>query len=568
MSPSADPSSRRAPNPLWWRLYFALAAFDLVTISFSLYLNHRLIGLHDDSVAVNQEWAARLSGFSDLAQLAGAVNAPGNDVFDSRDVAAESARTATALAEFNRALAAAETDLLTNAPPAAAASLRADLRQVGEAIGAMVEEANLIFGFFRANQADKAGERMATMDRKFAQLNAGFAALGHHVRTIQAENFRAQQAASAVVRRYEFFIAAAIVLIVLAVTVYGHRMARTMGAVVDERERYLAELRDAQTGLERRVAERTAELREEILRRERAQTEAQETHAQLLIASRQAGMAEVATGVLHNVGNVLNSVNVSAAVVVEQLRTSKTASLTRAVQLLGDHRGDLAAFLADDPQGKKLPEFFVAVAAQLAREQALLAREARELQANIEHIKQIVAMQQSYAKVSGAQEKLAVADLVEDALRISLGGLTRHRVEVVREFAPVPPVLVDRHKVLQILINLVNNAKHALEERPDDRRLTLRIAAGPAGHVRLEIADNGVGIPAENLNRIFNHGFTTKASGHGFGLHSGANAAREMGGSLHVRSDGPGCGATFVLHLPPEPAAVATAPAEPERRAA
>ncbi|HAV63730.1 MAG TPA: hypothetical protein DCY13_15355 [Verrucomicrobiales bacterium] len=270
---------------------------------------------------------------------------------------------------------------------------------------------------------------------------------------------------------------------------------------------------------------------------------------ELVEASRMAGMAEVATGVLHNVGNVLNSVNVSATLIVEEIRRSKTASFVKAVRLLREHGDDAGEFLSRDPKGRQLPAFFAALADQLSREQALLGREAQGLQENIEHIKQIVNMQQSYAKVSGAREQLRPQELVEDAWRIARSGLERHQIKVVREYEVVPPLIVDRHLALQILVNLFNNAKHALEHRLEGRRLTLRIQ-GSGNGVRIEVADNGVGIARENLTRIFRLGFTTKANGHGFGLHSGANSARQMGGSLNVRSDGPGMGATFILELP------------------
>jgi signal transduction histidine kinase len=125
-----------------------------------------------------------------------------------------------------------------------------------------------------------------------------------------------------------------------------------------------------------------------------------------------------------------------------------------------------------------------------------------------------------------------------------------HRIEVVRKFEPVPLVLVDRHVVLQILINLVNNARDALDSRDGERLITLRICHGEGARVRVEVSDNGEGIPTQNLARIFNHGFTTKKTGHGFGLHSGANAAKQLGGALNVHSDGPGTGATFILELP------------------
>ena len=299
----------------------------------------------------------------------------------------------------------------------------------------------------------------------------------------------------------------------------------------------------------------------DISDQKKAEQEMEQLNRQLRDASREAGMAEIATGVLHNVGNVLNSVNVSANLMVEQVRKSKTASLAKAVQLLSAHKEDVGEFLTRDPKGQQLPAFLEALSEHLTREQAGLSKELQGLQTNIEHIKQIVAMQQSYAKVSGALENLAPHELVEDALRMSSASLAHHRIELVREFEPVPPVLVDRHKVLQILVNLVSNAKHALDGRPEGRRLTVRIAHGENHSVRVEVRDNGAGIALENLTRIFQHGFTTKKSGHGFGLHSGANAAKELRGSLTAASEGPGLGATFILELPVGRIATQSSPA-------
>jgi C4-dicarboxylate-specific signal transduction histidine kinase len=170
---------------------------------------------------------------------------------------------------------------------------------------------------------------------------------------------------------------------------------------------------------------------------------------------------------------------------------------------------------------------------------------------NVEHIKEIVAMQQNFAKVSGVYENLSAASLVEDALRINSAAFERHRIQVLREFdEATPPVSLDRHRVLQILINLISNAKYAMDAQPsDEKRLVIRIGASP-DRVKISIGDNGVGIAPENLVKIFTHGFTTKKDGHGFGLHSCANAAKEMGGSLTAHSGGLGQGATFILELP------------------
>jgi PAS domain S-box-containing protein len=271
----------------------------------------------------------------------------------------------------------------------------------------------------------------------------------------------------------------------------------------------------------------------------------------LLETSRLAGMAEVATGVLHNVGNVLNSVNVSAGLVVEKLRRSKASKLSKAAALLTSHNGDLAEYLTNDVNGQKLPGYLAKLGEFFVAENAELLREVDQLGRNIEHIKEVVAMQQSYAKVSGVFENLPAHRLVEDAIAMNIGAFERHGVVLARQFSPVPLIRVDRHKVLQILINLIRNAKYALDDvLRIDKRITISIFAANERSVHIVVADNGIGISPENLTRIFAHGFTTREEGHGFGLHSGALAARSMGGGLSVTSPGPSQGATFTLELP------------------
>src|SRR5688572_14362380 len=160
-------------------------------------------------------------------------------------------------------------------------------------------------------------------------------------------------------------------------------------------------------------------------------------------------------------------------------------------------------------------------------------------------------MQQNYARVSGIIESLSIRNLVEDALQMHTAALARHGILVVREYQEVPVISMDKHKVLQILVNLIRNAKYAMDSASRrDKRLSVTITLNEANHVQITVTDNGIGISQENLTRIFSHGFTTKRDGHGFGLHSGAIAAREMGGRLYARSEGPGLGATFVLELP------------------
>jgi PAS domain S-box-containing protein len=285
-----------------------------------------------------------------------------------------------------------------------------------------------------------------------------------------------------------------------------------------------------------------------------AEERIEQVHRQLLETSRRAGMADVATGVLHNVGNVLNSINVSTNLLVEQVKASRVHSAAKLADLFEEHAADLGQFLTEDERGRQVPTYLRQLADRLREEQAGWLREFESLARNVDHIKEIVAMQQSYARVSGVAETVPVRELVEDALKMHSGAYLRHAVNLVREYEEVPPITVDKHKVLQILVNLLHNAKYACDEGgPAEKRVAVRIAPAAGDRVKIEVADNGIGIAPENLTRIFGHGFTTRPSGHGFGLHSGALAAKELGGTLTASSPGPGQGAAFALELPQVP---------------
>jgi C4-dicarboxylate-specific signal transduction histidine kinase len=318
---------------------------------------------------------------------------------------------------------------------------------------------------------------------------------------------------------------------------------------VAERQASLESLNES---IEQRVQERTRDLEKEIRDRIEAQTKLEDTHNQLLQVSRQAGMAEVATGVLHNVGNVLNSVSVSATVVCDRLRQSEIDDLQIAAAMLEGKNGQLAAFLTEDPKGKLLPEYIAKAAKLLVSDRDELVSEMAGVVQHIEHIKEIVAMQQTYAKVFGVLEPVSPASMIQDALRINAAAFDRHGVRVIQHLGEnLPPALVDRHKVLQILVNLLRNSKYALDEQnPAEKRIEITATQTAERNIAIAVRDNGIGIAPENLTRIFGHGFTTKKDGHGFGLHSGALAARQMNGSLRVHSEGPGKGATFTLELP------------------
>jgi signal transduction histidine kinase len=288
----------------------------------------------------------------------------------------------------------------------------------------------------------------------------------------------------------------------------------------------------------------------DITTRKKADFELEHAHRRLVETSREAGMAEVATGVLHNVGNVLNSVNVSATLVSDQIRRSKAINVSKVTALLVSNEADLARFLTVDPRGKMIPSYLGTLAEDLANEQKSVTTELAQLHRNINHIKEIVAMQQSFAKTSGVVETVSLPDLVEEAILMNAGSFARHEVDIAREYEARPVATLEKNKVIQVLVNLLRNAKYACDESGrTDKLIKVRITAGDRS-VTIAVIDNGVGIPEENLTRIFAHGFTTRKTGHGFGLHSGALAAKELGGSLLAFSDGPGKGATFVLEVP------------------
>ncbi len=283
-----------------------------------------------------------------------------------------------------------------------------------------------------------------------------------------------------------------------------------------------------------------------------AAEELERLHVRVVDASRRAGMAEVATGVLHNVGNVLNSVNVSAHLLGERLRDSRLPTLTKVAGMLSAEQHRLAEFLTEDERGRIIPKYIDQLAGHLAAEHRGLNEEVQNLLSSVEHLREIVSAQQCTAAGKSRREKLNPGDVIRDAIRLTTEDFDRQDARIMESPVPVPDIVADRHRLLQILINLLRNAARAVQDLPPDTEalVTIEFAAGNSNRLSIRITDNGVGIASENLSRIFSHGFTTRRDGHGFGLHSSALAAKEMGGTLTAASPGPGLGATFVLELP------------------
>jgi signal transduction histidine kinase len=274
-----------------------------------------------------------------------------------------------------------------------------------------------------------------------------------------------------------------------------------------------------------------------------------------------AGRAEIAVNVLHNVGNVLNSANVAANLMSRTLANSEVESLVAGVRMIEQHEADLVEFLSRDERGRHLPSFLVEVSAHLASETQTLRSETKTLCASIEHIRQIVRAQSEFSRSDHLIEPTDPAAVIEQALVLTSDSFEHHHIRVERRLHECGRVALDRHRVLQVVTNLIANAKHAVKGVDEKERWIAieldRLPEPGDGVLCIRVVDNGVGIPPENLERIFSFGFSTRPGGQGVGLHSAANQAREMGGDLRAESAGAGHGAVFTLTLPIRLAGVA-----------
>ncbi len=338
---------------------------------------------------------------------------------------------------------------------------------------------------------------------------------------------------------YQLLLFYAFIGVVFSSLVYSNQQIKNqkhdLTSEISERMSLEKELLDLNATLESRVLERTQELKE--------------LNEKIGSIARSAGMAEVASGVLHNIGNVLNSVNVSVTMLREQIRRTKASNLERLVELLNDHQADLPGFFENNEKGRQVPAFLSALSSQLIHENETMLLEIDGLSENIEHIKNVISMQQSYAGSYGVLEKVSMPELIDDALKINKLAKDRETIQIEKKYAELPLVYLDKHKILQIFINLISNARHALiDSGHADKKMSISISVVDNA-ICIEVTDNGIGIEKDNLSRLFTYGYTNRRDGHGFGLHNSALVANELGGKIEVHSEGAGRGASFVLKL-------------------
>ncbi len=298
--------------------------------------------------------------------------------------------------------------------------------------------------------------------------------------------------------------------------------------------------------------ENNLQLKQEIEMRVKAEAELKEMQKIALRNAHAAGMADIATNALHNIGNVLNSVGVSSETLHQTLEKSKLTGLIKANDLIQKNKASLGTFITEDPKGKLLPDYYLQLGQTLQGEHQSLKQELENLTKKIGLIKDVVNEQQKYAKKGEYNEEVSLKEVFEDALQLQFDSTQDFPVKVVKNFAEIPFVKVQKTKLVHVMVNLIKNAKEAMSEiSPDERSLTLDLLRNEEKkEIEARVSDSGMGIAPETIDKIFNHGFTTKNSGHGFGLHSAANSMTEMGSTLRAESAGPGKGATFILSFP------------------
>lgn len=315
-------------------------------------------------------------------------------------------------------------------------------------------------------------------------------------------------------------------LIIIILIIYGGFLLKT------------ARIRRRAKVLEQKVDERTAELKE--------------TQKTLVDVAHRAGMAEIATGILHNVGNVLNSVKVSSQILREKNKKSKVNSLQKVLDLMEEHKDDMGNYITSDEKGKILPAYIIEVGRALKVEQNSSLEELSTLSAGINHIEEIVNVQQNYAGAPGIVESISLVKIMDDVLRMNQDVLNKHKIKVIKHYDKTQPVLVEKGKLVQIFINLLKNAWESLIIKgAKNKAITINISEDEINKCQIvEIVDTGIGIHEENLKKIFSYGFTTKKNGKGFGLHTSALAISEIKGKITVSSDGEGDGAKFTITVP------------------
>lgn len=261
-----------------------------------------------------------------------------------------------------------------------------------------------------------------------------------------------------------------------------------------------------------------------------------QTMEEISVLVNKASLADMAGGVFHNLGNVLNSLNISVLMIEGRLASSRLEGLNKLTDLIEENT-ETTDFFRTHPKGKHIPSYLKKLSGVLLEEADQVSKDILEVKQHVGHMKELIRVQQDLLK-NRKGERLDTIDLehvINEAVQITKVSITRHRIDVMIHCEPLISIVSDHHKILQILVNFISNGKQACEENEGtESKIIIRGWSNDDEFACIEVEDNGVGISKEGFTRLFTHGFTTKANGHGFGLHSCKRLATELGGHIEI----------------------------------
>ena len=529
----ATPRRRRQ----WHRTYVVLALFNVLVVASGLVLNHKLNDIFKASVAENHVWELRLDKYLDLNRLAGKVDAPGNNVFATRDPARQSQKMTLALGEFENAFRPLFASL-DSLPSDQSVTIGHDLSLVDAAMAEMVTEASHIFRSFTDGNEAAAVLSRATMDRRYFELSATLAKVNDDVTAIQQQLFLRQNDRADSLQRYEALIALLVVIVIVLAILYGVRMRRDQEDADRERSSYILELevterelRAAREKLEERVHLRTAEL------------------AEVNISLRKE--AEQRARALEAIERANHRLELQARRLAESNRDLQDFAYVASHDLQEPLRKILAF-------GDRLETKFANGLDDTGRDYLARIRNASTRMQVLINDLLVFSRVQTKGDVHQDASLTDIANDVISDLEVAIEG-SGATIEV----GALPLVEGDPLQMRQLLQNLIGNALKF--RRPEvapvvsiSAEVVLQGQPGPHGPAEekmcvLRVTDNGIGFEPEYAEKIFTvfqrlHG-RDSYEGSGVGLAICRRIAERHGGSITASSE-PGVGTTFEVTLP------------------